>query len=112
MRVSGTWGGGPRHCCGGGEGLAHMAPLALLSFSPSLLFSVPAHSPVHSFSAEHQLWPGAGLGSGGWREAWGEGNQSSCKSCPQGATAGNGGQTVIRCLLSHLGALGMLKAAP
>lgn len=66
VTVLGTWGAGHRHCRGGGRGaLAHMAPLAFLSFPPSLLPSVPAHSSVHSFSAGHQLWPGAGLGSGG-----------------------------------------------
>lgn len=108
--MAGTWGVGIDTAVAVG-GLAHTGPLALLSFSPFLLPSIPAHSSVHSFRAEHQLWPGSGLGSGGWGEAWGEGNQSCYKSYPQGATAGNGGQTEIGCFLSHLGALGVLKAA-
>lgn len=82
--MAGTWGVGIDTAVAVG-GLAHMGPLALLSFSPFLLPSVPAHSSVHSFRAEHQLWPGTGLGSGGVGGGLGRGKPKLLQVLPSGS---------------------------
>lgn len=108
VTVLGTWGAGHRHCRGGGRGGAGSHGTPGFPIFPSLPPSLRSCPFIRSFI---QCWApvvarrGAGLWGGGG-EAWGEGNQSSCKSCPQGATAGNGGQTAIGCFLSYFGALG------